>query len=244
MKYKYTSLSKIGLKRSTNEDSIGVFELPEGLLIIVCDGLGGNKAGEIASSLSLESIHSNFISLDGQNYLERIKFSILKANELLTVKSSNNSNLSGMATTVEVLFLTERTAYWGHVGDSRIYFLKNGMLRQITKDHSLVQKLVDEGYLSLKEAKNHPNRNVIMRALGDNGKVEIDLSKQSFLPNDKAKFFVCTDGVTCVVSDVEIQNILNEKTLSLSSELLSKVIEERGAPDNFSYVIIDVSTEI
>jgi protein phosphatase len=241
MNYKYTSLSKIGFKRSTNEDSIGVFELPDGLLIIVCDGLGGNNAGEVASSLSVETIHSNFISLDGWNYLEKIKYSILKANKLLTEKSSINSKLSGMATTVEVLFLKDSTAYWGHVGDSRIYFSKNGRLQQITKDHSLVQKLVDEGYLSLKEAENHPNRNVIMRALGDNGNVEIDLSKQSFFPYDDVKFFVCTDGVTCVMSNDEIQNLLNEKSLSLSSELFNKVIEERGAPDNFSYVIIEVS---
>ena len=121
------------------------------------------------------------------------------------------SELNGMATTVEVLFLNEDTAYWGHIGDSRIYNLKNNQLKQMTKDHSLVQKLVDEGYLTLREAEHHPNKNIIMRALGDNPLIEIDLSKQKLNPKDEHKFFICTDGVTAVVPDSELQDHLKLK---------------------------------
>jgi protein phosphatase len=238
MHYKYTSLSEIGLKRLDNEDFFGVFKVEEGLLAVVCDGLGGNKAGEVASQLTVNTIREVFTQLGGFDYLERIKQAILEANRIVLEKSAKEVSLNGMATTVEVLFLNEDTAYWGHIGDSRIYKLKNNKLKQLTKDHSLVQKLVDEGYLTLKEAENHPNKNIIMRALGDNSSVEIDLSKKKLNSRDELKFFICTDGVTAVVSDSELQNYLQLGDLSVISEELSKVIVARGAPDNYTFVLI------
>jgi len=141
-----------------------------------------------------------------------------------------------MATTIEVLFLKDNNAYWGHVGDSRIYFLRNGNLKQLTKDHSLVQKLVDEGYLTIKEAENHPNKNIIMRALGDNNNVEIDLSKIKLNSSDDFLFFMCTDGVTGVMNDNELEKIFSN--YNKINDTLTKQIIQRGAPDNFSFVII------
>jgi len=237
MKYIYSSLSRTGLRRSINEDYLGVFELEEGLLVIVCDGLGGNKAGEVASRLTVESIFAYFSSSVEKNYLTRIKNAIVSANTHVNKISSSNKEFKGMATTVEVIYIKDYVAYWGHVGDSRIYYLNNKKLKQISKDHSLVQKLVDEGYLTMKEAENHPNRNIIIRALGDNNDIDVDLSKLKFAPEDNAAFFVCTDGVTTVINDSEL-----EELLSLYSDetalILSRMIEERGAPDNYSFVII------
>jgi protein phosphatase len=238
MQYRYTSLSEIGLKRLDNEDFFGVFKLEEGLLAVVCDGLGGNKAGEIASQLTVSTIREMFTKLDDIDYLERIKQVIQKANHIVLEKSSGETSLNGMATTVEVLFLNEDTAYWGHVGDSRIYYIKNNKLKQMTKDHSLVQKLVDEGYLTLREAERHPNKNIIIRAIGDNPCIEIDLSKQKLNPKDDYKFFICTDGVTTVISDSELQDFLKSKDLNFISNKLSQVIIERGAPDNYTFVLI------
>ena len=238
MQYKYTSLSEIGLKRLDNEDSFGVFELDEGLLAIVCDGLGGNKAGEVASQLTVNTIRDVFTRLNDIDYLERIKLAINEANHLVLEKASKEAALNGMATTVEVLFLNEDTAYWGHIGDSRIYYLKNNKLKQMTKDHSLVQKLVDEGFLTLREAENHPNKNIIMRALGDNHSIEIDLSKQKLNSKDEYRFFICTDGVTAVVPDSELGDYLKIKDINVSSNKLSQVILERGAPDNYTFVFI------
>jgi protein phosphatase len=238
MKFVYSSLSRTGLRRNTNEDYLGVFELEGGLLVVVCDGLGGNKAGEVASRLTVESIYRSFSGSPEEDYLVRIKNSIVNANSHVNEVSSSSLEFKGMATTVEVLFIKDYKAYWGHVGDSRIYYLHNKTLKQISKDHSLVQKLVDEGYLTLKEAENHPNRNIIIRALGDSNSIDVDLSKLKFYPGDNTTFFVCTDGVTTVINDIELEELLLHKDMEETALRLSRIIEERGAPDNYSFVII------
>jgi PPM family protein phosphatase len=239
MSYRYLFISKTGLHRDKNEDAVAVFPLESGLLIILCDGLGGNRGGEVASSLSVETVHETFINSNEDDYLERIRKSVRSAHDLLLDHSGIHFDLKGMATTIEVLYLNNTHAYWAHVGDSRIYHLKNGKLKQITKDHSLVQKLVDEGYLTLKEAENHPNKNIIMRAIGDNQDVEIDLSKIKINEGDSSKFFICSDGVTAVIKDYEIENLLNLYPIEDASEKFIKVIEERGAPDNYTFVIAE-----
>ncbi len=241
MEYIYTSLSKIGLKRLNNEDALGVFDVEGGLLAVVCDGLGGNKAGDVASQTTTGIILQSFQELSGKNYLERIKLSVQRANTFLLEKSAGDVNLKGMATTVELLYLKENTVYWGHVGDSRIYHYKNGKLNQLTKDHSLVQKLVDEGYLTLKEAENHPNRNIIVRALGDTETIEVDVSKLKINQKDENIFFICTDGVSSVLNDSEMEEIFKLKDHNLVKIKITELIEDRGAPDNFSFVIISLS---
>ena len=238
MKYIHLSLSKIGLKRLDNEDAVGVFEIDNGILAILCDGLGGNKAGEVASQLTIETVRNIFSEEDNTDSLSKIKQAIIESNNAIIKNANADFDLKGMATTAEVLYLKDDTAFWGHIGDSRIYLLKNSKLKQLTKDHSLVQKLVDEGYLTMKEAENHPNKNIIMRALGDNDNVEIDLSKQKINATDDVKFFLCSDGVTTVIKDEELQNILSENDLESVSKTLADLIEERGAPDNFSFIII------
>ncbi len=238
MNYVHASISRIGKQRSDNEDTVGIFDYDYGKLIVLCDGLGGNKAGEIASSLAVDTVHNEFEKSNEPDYLVRIKDSIIKANNSVFEKSSNNQELNGMATTIEVLFLTEDTAYWGHVGDSRIYNLKNGKLKRLTKDHSLIQKLLDEGYLTVKQAENHPNKNIIMRALGDSEELDVDLSKQKLNTKDKNKFFICSDGVTSVISDDELQEFLKSDNLNSITDDLSDLIEERGAPDNYTFAII------
>jgi serine/threonine protein phosphatase PrpC len=236
MDYKYSSVTNIGLKRLGNEDSLGVYEIENGILAIVSDGLGGNKAGDVASQLSVHTVYEFFKSSNQKDYLGRIKSAILEANNSILQKASASIDFKGMATTIEVLFLLENTAYFGHVGDSRMYFLRNGKLKQITKDHSLVQKLIDEGFLTVDEAEHHPNRNIIMRALGDNFAIEIDLSKITLNSYDDCLFFLCTDGVTTVVKDNELEEILTN--YDNIRETLSDLINQRGAPDNFTFVCI------
>ncbi len=240
MKYSYTSLSEIGLKRKDNEDSIGVFEIHGGTLFIVCDGLGGNKAGEVASQITVETIYDAFKKSSIKDILERIRFAIITAHKTVTEKSETDFGLKGMATTAEVLFIKDYTAYWGHVGDSRIYLSRNGILKPLTKDHSLVQKLVDEGYLTLKEAENHPNKNIIMQALGDGNYIDVELSKTRINPEEFYRFLLCSDGVTAVIKNEELEEILDdrEKNINQLSEEMKKLIIKRGAPDNFSFIII------
>jgi len=226
---------------------LGVFETEEGLLAIIADGLGGNRAGEVASKMCVENIHKFFTSHTTPNFLERIKLSVAEANRIIVEAAAGSPHLNGMATTIEVLFLNGSNAYWGHVGDSRIYSFSNKRLSQLTKDHSLIQKLVDDGYLTIKDAENYPNKHIITRAVGDSSTVEIDLSKMNLSlgmigsSEYALKFFICTDGVTGVVNNPELQVILDEVGLKIISERLSGLIEERGAPDNYSFIIIDCS---
>lgn len=238
MKYNYLSVSEYGKIREKNEDSLGIFHTDFGLLIVICDGLGGGLSGEFASRFSLETIHKTFIESQELDLLKRIRKSIEKANKFVYEKSNGNLNFKGMATTCEVLLLNGVSAFWGHIGDSRIYFHKNKKLNQLTKDHSLIQKLMDEGELAIKDFKNHPKKSVITKAIGDDQIPEIDTSK-ILLPNQsQLKFFVCTDGVTCVVNDNELETLLEHKNLNEMSDKLKKLIDKRGAPDNYSYVIV------
>ena len=236
MDYKYSSVTNIGLKRLDNEDSLGIYKIENGILAIVCDGLGGNKAGDIASQLSVNTVYEFFKFSNQNDYLERIKSSITEANNCILQKASTSSDFKGMATTIDVLFLLENIAYCGHVGDSRMYFLRNGKIKQLTKDHSLVQKLIDEGLLTINEAEHHPNKNIIMRALGDNSAFEIDLSKIILNSSDNYLFFLCTDGVTSVVKDNELEEIL--ANYDDIKKTLSDLIKKRGAPDNFTFICI------
>jgi PPM family protein phosphatase len=239
---RYTQISEIGYKRSGNEDSTGIFEIEEGLLAIVCDGLGGNKAGDIASKRTVEIVNEAFTTINDPDYIERIRKSIIHANKMLKEESFASEALKGMATTVEVLFIKDNGAYWGHVGDSRIYHLRNNKLRQITKDHSLVQKLVDEGLLTMKEAENHPNKNIIMRAVGDTNNLEVDASKIKLSAKEETLFFICTDGVTTVINNEELEQILCSNFDKIP-EIIKEAVEKGGAPDNFSFILIKKSEE-
>lgn len=238
MNFDHVIVSEIGLKRKNNEDAAGVFNINDGLLVIVCDGLGGNRGGEVASSLSVETISNSFKNSKEPDYLLRIKNSIVEANELLLDLSSKNPNVNGMATTAEVLFIEDSTLYLGHVGDSRIYEMKNDKLKQLTKDHSLVQQLVDNGLLTSDQAESHPNRNVIVRAIGDSEDIDVDLLKMKLNNDDDLKFFICTDGVSCVVFHSELEEILQGRDINQISEKLIAAVKHSGAPDNFTFVLL------
>jgi len=231
-------LSKVGFIRTENEDSLGVFKVDNGLLAIVCDGLGGNNAGEVASQLTVDTIYNHFRNSEINSYEERIKSSVLEANRIVFEKSQLEPKFSGMSTTAEVLFLKDNKAYMGHIGDSRIYIFREDKLEQLTKDHSFVQKLVDDGLLTEKEAEFHPNKNIITRALGDGNTIDVDLRVVDFRGNNDLYFFVCTDGVNCVTDNKELQDIFRLNDIDSISHNISDLIEERGAPDNFSFVII------
>lgn len=235
--YKYLSVCEKGITRQYNEDSVGIFSTEIGLLIIICDGLGGGLSGEFASKISVETIHQTFITSGESDVLKRIKLSIEKANKFVYEKSNGNLNFKGMAATCEVLLISDSTAFWGHIGDSRIYLYNHKKLTQLTKDHSVTQKLLDTGNLTAKEFKNHPRKSILTNAIGDEKVPEVDTSKLLLPSHSKMKFFICTDGVTAVVNDAELEKILLHKDLSKISSELSQIIEKRGAPDNYSFVI-------
>jgi PPM family protein phosphatase len=233
----YCAGSQTGSKRPINEDSVGVFEVEDGILAIVCDGIGGKKAGDVASKLAVSSISSYFISSNESDYSVRIKNALCFANDEILKTGASDFNLEGMATTADSLFIKNGIAYWGHVGDSRIYMLNGDEIYHITKDHSLVQKLVDDGLLTQSQAERHPNKNIITRAVGDDNFSEPDFDKLKLDMDVNWKFLLCTDGISSVLNDNVISSVLCEDMEIIQTKII-ELVEYQGSPDNYSYVVI------
>jgi len=238
MNYKYTATTQAGVGRPANEDFIGVHEVEGGILAIVCDGVGISRGSNIAAKLCAESIYKDFCSSENPDYLKRIKSSLSSANEMLRKYSEKQLGGETHVTTADVLFLHHQTVYWGHIGDSRIYNIKNGTLHRMTKDHSLVQQLIDEGFLTMKEAEYHPDKNVIIRALGEVENVDLDLSKMHFTEYDKYKFLVCTDGIFKVISEKELETLMKRHDIYECAGQIKKLIGTRITPDDYSFVLL------
>lgn len=234
----YISVSNIGQKRKRNEDYVGIYSIKDGLLAILCDGIGGNNAGDVASRITVESISEYFNLISLENTSEKIKASILAANDILLKISDVNAQYRGMSTTLALAVFQGNQMFWCNVGDSRIYFKLNSELTQITKDDSLVQRLLDNGFINQEQAINHPNKNVVIKSVGENKNLEVEVNSFYLNEKDKWKIFLCTDGVTNVLSDQEIDDILNNIDLQFIKQTFINRIEMKGAPDNYSFIII------
>lgn len=239
MAYNFKSFSASGALKTINEDFYITHEIDDGILCVICDGVGGESGAAKASKICSENIKSYFLSNLQQNYLDRVRDAILDSNKLLIETAAEKMTTGKLATTAEVLFLKDHQLYWGHVGDSRIYDLKNGKITQLTKDHSLVQQMLDRGFLSVKDASVHPNKNIIMKALGEQPNVDADVGKVILNPTDTHRFLLCSDGVTTVLKDDELEEILNNKHLDDCTDIISREVLRRGAPDDYSFIIVD-----
>lgn len=239
MGFNYIKFSSVGFEKRYNEDAVEVIETDNGLLAILCDGVGGDYGGDMASKIAIKSSTYFFTTSDTEDYLQRIKYSLEETNTFVVNHSAGSADLKSMATTIEMLFLKDNLAFWGHIGDSRIYHLRSGRIKQLTKDHSLVQKLLDEGFITHNQAANHPNRNVIMKALGDNPFVEPDISKVKLNEYEKNSFFVCSDGISNLISDNELEQALQLTDMEERKNQIVKLVKNRGAADDYSFIYIE-----
>lgn len=238
--YLVTKFSAKGFGKKINEDAVETLVIEDGLLCILCDGVGSDDDPEIAPRIAINAFKNLFDASNLEDFLERIREALHETNDFLLKYSKQKKNNQQITTTIEVLYLKNNFAYWGHIGDSRIYYFKDGNLRKLTKDHSLIQKLLDEGFLTLNQAINHPSSNVILKALGKEN-VEPDLSKMRLSNLDNYKFFICSDGVTNLVSDNEIQKILLFEDHDEIKDRLISLIRSRGAADDYSFILIEKS---
>ncbi|WP_315114955.1 Stp1/IreP family PP2C-type Ser/Thr phosphatase [uncultured Clostridium sp.] len=232
-------LSDIGNYRSVNEDSVGYFKSDNFAIYIVADGMGGHNAGEIASKLAVDSIIDSVKKLnsieDGEKLLES---SIKHANNLIYKRSKEKSSLSGMGTTVTTCLVYENKMLIGNVGDSRCYIInKDNNIIKITKDHSLVQQLLDDGTITEEEAVIHPNKNIITRALGTNPSILVDIFAINL--EDVKKVLLCTDGLTNDVTLNEIYDIIIKNNCCDASRLLIELSKEKGGRDNISVIVFE-----
>lgn len=233
-----------GKQRKNNEDAIliakdiGVLKN----LYIVADGMGGHNAGEVASSLAIEAfqeyltLHSH-IEYTEEDVLDALVGAAQYANGIVFERAQTQETLSGMGTTLLAVSVCRTRLYAAHVGDSRLYLYRNGTLQQMTRDHSFVMEMVKQGKLTLEEAQNHPNKNVITRSLGTDAAVDIDTVILELEKDDVA--MLCTDGLTNMVPEAEICQILSGG-LSLAEQVeeLTVSADRNGGLDNISVILM------
>ncbi len=248
MKLVAASLTDTGRVRPNNEDSMGLYEpssekeqRSSGWLFLVADGMGGHKGGEIASSLAVKSIQSAFIADDGEDRGLVLVSAVEHANRLVLNESLADSALTGMGTTCTAMAIREATAYFAHVGDSRAYILREGEMIQITQDHSLVGEMVRSGILSDEDARVHPKRNVITRSLGIQKTVMLDTPFTPFELNVGDIFLLCSDGLTSMIDDPEIEKILGAAEPETVCRNLVDAANHNGGRDNVTVVVVKIS---
>lgn len=228
------SFSEKGCIRKNNEDSFLV--LPSHGIYAVADGMGGHRAGEVASSTALQELEKwapRFIGLEDQALENGLAEAFVQANRIVYESSTTEPENAGMGTTLTVLLVRSKTVVIAHVGDSRAYLWRDEALTSLTKDHSLVGELVRLEQISLEEAEKHPQRHVLMRAVGADQEIELDCRSISLQTGDV--FLLCTDGFSNMISNQELaQEFLEPGSWEGRLEKLRKLTLERGAPDNFT----------
>ena len=231
-----------GHVRDSNQDAYAVGEFSDEVVwAVVCDGMGGAAGGNIASALAVKVI-SDKINV---SYREQMRDSSIKnmldsalnaANVEVFDMSESKHELKGMGTTVVCAIVKDGQAYIAHAGDSRAYILKNGKIFQITTDHSIVQDLLDKGKITSEQALNHPNKNIITRAVGVDKNIEIDFDQIDL--DDDTTLLLCTDGLSNYVSDSEILEVTSDQKHYAFADRLVNKANENGGGDNITVVVI------
>ena len=231
----------VGKMRDMNQDFYYVSTPEDALqLYIVADGMGGYKGGEIASKLAVENsknyIINNFQTVENrEDILKLIRDAIEYANLAIYEKSKEFKDLENMGTTIDICLVIANKVYIGHVGDSRVYRKRKDFFRKLTTDHSYVQKLVNDGTITKEEAYNHPKKNMLIKALGSPNLVNPDVMVKGFLKDDI--LLMCSDGLTNMLKEEEIVNIINEDPTKACNKLVD-MANEQGGYDNITAVII------
>jgi serine/threonine protein phosphatase PrpC len=250
MKVTCEARSDVGRKRKGNEDSL--FLNPEHKLYVVADGMGGHAAGEVASRVAVDAINE-LVTLTGSNdeitwpfgldeslSLEgnRLKSAILHANRRVLEATRESAEYEGMATTVAAVLVDGDTAHLAHVGDSRIYLWSDGEISQLTNDHSWVNEQIRSGVISAEQARSHPLRNVVTRALGGRSDLLVDVQHRRMRPGEV--LLLCSDGLTTMIGDEDIARILDEAGGDVGQAATALVDEanERGGEDNITVVLL------
>lgn len=231
----------IGKQRTINQDYIFVSQEPVGNLpnlFIVADGMGGHRAGDVASRLTVNTFVTHVTESEDHNPITLIDEAIRTANQQLVKEAATSPDYEGMGTTIVVATIVDQTVYIANVGDSRLYLI-NDTIKQISRDHSLVEEMVSMGELKEENARQHRKKNIITRAIGAERQVVPDFFEIEYEPGDK--LLMCSDGLTNMVEDVVIKHIVNshEDTKQVVETLIQQA-NENGGSDNISVVLIQM----
>ena len=250
-KLEIVNQSDVGQKRPHNEDST-ITDIRNGL-VILADGMGGYKAGEVASALAVTDIHHNIATglkkikkgqVDPNTGFKQesllIRDSITSVNSMIFNTAKADPQCQGMGTTIVVGLFQDNVLSIAHVGDSRLYRLRNNELQQVTRDHSLIQELIDRGLYTEEEAHANTPKNLVTRAVGIEADVDVDVVEEAVIPGDI--YLLCSDGLNDMVEDEEIHLTLSKYSANLvqSTEKLVSLANEKGGKDNISVILVRI----
>ncbi len=229
-------ITNVGKVRKHNEDSM--LERPESGMWVVADGMGGHAAGDVASQMivnTLKKVHEG-ISLD--RYIDDIEDKLISVNKKLIDKANESTKRTTIGSTIVVMLAYDKFCVYLWAGDSRLYRLRNGELRQMTTDHSQVEQYVEQGLISREEALVHPHGNMITRAVGATPNFFLDMDIQEMEKGDR--YLLCSDGLTKHTEDFEFQEMLNKGTAEEICKQMIDLTLDRGAGDNVTAIVIDI----
>lgn len=236
------SLTDVGRVRESNQDYVYTSESPVGNLpnlFIVADGMGGHNAGDFASKYTVEQIVEYIEKAPMTSPVDLIRGAVTKANARLMAQAKNDANMAGMGTTAVIATIIDGCMYVANIGDSRLYLLRDSNLEQITRDHSLVQEMVRMGEMDASEAKHHPDKNIITRAVGAFEDLEIDFFEQHVEPGDLV--LMCTDGLSNMVDDTDIRQIIQTgRDVVEKVQRLVEAANRGGGKDNITVAIMEL----
>ena len=237
--------SNIGKIRKDNQDSYLFDTLNDNIgFAVVCDGMGGPGGGKTASSIAVNSFAKFMSELSNTTDEKNIKATFQKAidcaNKEIYNKSLSDESLKGMGTTLVSSVIINDSGYFVNIGDSRVYLIRDGVIRRISHDHSAVQQLVDNGMLTESQARNHPNKNIITRALGVEQNISFDFFTEKIFKDDMV--LLCSDGITNYIDDLEIpfEAVKQKNNIETIPQKLIELANSRGGADNSTVVIIKV----
>lgn len=249
MRLRAAMLSNPGMARAINEDR-AAYIIPNaddprrahGLLAIVADGMGGHAAGEVASAIAVEVVVKTYYETEGTPG-GALEIGFQAANTAIYETAARRAELGGMGTTCTALVVRDGKAYWAHVGDSRLYLLRDSRLQQLSEDQSLVMDLVRAGAITVEQARVSPERNIILRALGTRPTIEVDVKRDGLPLHPGDCLMLCSDGLTDLVDDEAIRRILSVNAPLEACEELIQWALHQGGDDNVTVGVFTLDTE-
>jgi len=246
MKYEFGNGTDKGCVRARNEDTFVLYQpqnarqtMKKGYLMVVCDGMGGAKAGKLASSLAAEEIPRHYYTRDIDDPRSALVSALQNANKHVWRKSNESDDQHGMGTTAVVAAILDNVAYVAHVGDSRCYHcIPKGTIHQVTEDHTVVQRMLNRGVITGDEAENHTERHMLSRAIGVDVHVEVDITMEGIRLRSGEALVLCSDGLTNVVNEDEIHQIVTTKAPQKAVDKLIQLAKDRGGPDNITVQVL------
>jgi serine/threonine protein phosphatase PrpC len=241
------SLTDVGCQREQNEDSLGYWEPDDnaqfqrlGRLAIVADGMGGHEGGQVASQIAVKSLQQSYSESEVADPQQRLLEAIHNAHSAIQQRSRESIGLIGMGTTCTAAAIVENRLYYAHVGDSHLYLLRAGELRLLTRDHSLVARLIETGVIRPEDAESHPQKHVLTAALGVSDEIAPDHAVEALALEKSDVLMICSDGLWGQMTGAEMQGILSSQLPKAACDSLVKLAKDRGGPDNITLQIIRI----